>query len=155
MHVFGMQSQYKVHYLPSDRFLSEHRTALSQGKPLTCRDAAVLSLPLNLVPSFACHTLQKISIASQSNPEMNFGPKCSMLLLLLNVDLLNLIVFQFTNTDTRMPPKLGSNHLKWTNPEFWKCSSNLSFSKGSYNTANSGSFFIHTLPFMLSGGTTF
>lgn len=46
----SIQSRYKMHYLPSGRFLSEHRTPLSQGRPLTCRDAAVLSFPLNLVP---------------------------------------------------------------------------------------------------------
>lgn len=153
----SIQSRYKMHYLPSGRFLSEHRTPLSQGRPLTCRDAAVLfpskscSLPL----SFACHTLQKISIGSQSNPDMNSGLKCSVPLLLLSVDLLNLIVLQFTNTDTQKLPNLGYNHLKWTNPKFWKCSSNLSFSKGSCNTSNSSSCFIYTLPFMLSGGTTF
>lgn len=86
---------------------------------------------------------------------MNFGLKCTVPLLLLSVDLLNLTVLQFTNTDTQTPPNLGSNHLKWTNPEFWKCSSNLSFSKGSYNKGNSSGCFIYTLPFVLSEGTTF
>lgn len=154
-----MQSQYKMHYLPSGRFLSDHRTPLSQGRPLTCRDAAVLSFSLSkscfLPPSFACHTLQKISTASQSNPDMNSGLKCSVPLLLLSVDLLNLIVLRFTNTDTQTLLNLGSKPFKWTNPKFWKCSSNLSFSKGSYNTGNSSSCFIYTLPFTLSGGTTF
>lgn len=98
----SIQSQYKMHKSPSDRFLSEHRTPLFL--PLTHRDASVLSLPLPLnkscspPPRFATQKLEKTSTTNQSNLDTNCGLKRYVALLLLSVDLLNLIALEQTQT---------------------------------------------------------
>jgi len=113
-----------------------------QWKPLTHRDASVLPFPLNwscsLPPRFANHTLEKTSIARQSNLDINCGLKCCVPLLLLSVDLLNLTALECTHTQTHRYLRISGatwalmlSFMSWLNLtclKFWKCSSNLTFS---------------------------